>query len=60
VLGDGVAVPAVRFIRDRILEPILAPAKAGASPGELRERVKRRERAGPNSVPAGASFDLSL
>jgi DNA (cytosine-5)-methyltransferase 1 len=29
VLGDGVVVPAVRFIRDRILEPVLAGTNGG-------------------------------
>jgi DNA (cytosine-5)-methyltransferase 1 len=30
ILGDGVAVPAVRFIRDRLLEPVLVRTNANS------------------------------
>ena len=40
VIGDGVAVPAVRFIRDKILKPVLVETKAAFR--RRKRRIKRR------------------
>jgi DNA (cytosine-5)-methyltransferase 1 len=60
VLGDGVVVPAVRFMRDRILEPILAPTKARNRSGERDERARRREGARPQGRDLGGALEFSL
>jgi len=49
VIGDGVAVPAVSFIRDRLLNPILKFAKKSNGKPKLAGRRARRMRSGPRT-----------
>lgn len=58
VLGDGVAVPVVRFIRNKILEPVLEPTKAIRRPRP--RRAKTRKRAGQAGRARESVLGLSL
>ena len=55
VIGDGVAVPAVSFIRDRLLKPVLKLAKKSGAKPKSAGRVVRP----PRRLPRALSLDRS-